>query len=74
MTQVGPSTEFLNSRAGAKNQCRPFQKYDRERRQDGGESLGLTFSHKNTKIITNCLTTISKYYWNLLKNIFYMQR
>ena len=42
-------------------------------RQDGGVGLELT-SHENTKITTNCWTTINKIDWQLPKKISYSQR
>ena len=44
-------------------------------RQDGwAEGLEFTSSHENTKITTNCWTTIDKKDRNLPKKIFYIQR
>ena len=40
----------------------------------GVEGLELPSSHKNTKIISNCLKTIDKTDWNLPKKILYIQR
>ena len=44
-------------------------------KQDGRvEGLQLTSYHENTKITTNCWTTIDETGWNLPKKIFYIQR
>ena len=45
------------------------------RRQDGEvEGLELTSSYKNTKITTNCWTTMDKKDWNLPKKVFHIWR
>ena len=51
-----------------------FEKQSIEGRQDGRVELELPSSHKNTKITTNCWTTIDKKDWNVSKKIFYIQR
>ena len=46
-----------------------------EERQDGGvEGLELTSSHENTKLTTNCWTTINKKDLHLPKKVFYIHR